>query len=166
VEQGERHARVIEELWAYGAGQSDLGRHFARRMRMHATDSAAIVEILRAEDRGQPLTPARLAERIGLTSGATSILLNRLEEAGHVTRERGHSDRRLVTLRSTAAVHRRSAQFFGPLREQLDAVLSRYSSEELDLVIGFVGAVREVVDSYPEGSYPEGISPEVETDTP
>lgn len=143
-----RRDAVVNVLWAYGAGQSELGREFARRMHMHPTDSAAVVEILRAEERGTPLTPARLGERIGLTSGATSILLNRLEAAGHVTRARGHADRRLVTLHSTDAVHTASADFFAPLRARLDAVMDAYSAEELALVGRFVDDVRAAVDGY------------------
>ncbi len=110
----DQHDRIVNGFSAYSAGQSEFGREFARRMGMHLTDSIAAVEILRAEDRGQPLTPARLAERIGLTSGATSILLNRLEKAGHITRERGHADRRLVTLHSAQVVHADADNFFAP----------------------------------------------------
>lgn len=64
-----------------------------------------MVEILAAEERGLPLTPARLAERIALTTGATSTLLNRLETSGHIVRTREHSDRRVVTLHVTPSSH-------------------------------------------------------------
>lgn len=69
------------------------------------------MEILAAEGRGQPLTPARLAARIALTPGATSTLLNRLEDAGHVVRTREHTDRRIVILHSTRTVHETADAF-------------------------------------------------------
>ncbi|MDL5158333.1 MarR family winged helix-turn-helix transcriptional regulator [Actinomycetospora termitidis] len=140
--------QVAQALSAYAAGQSELGRVFARRSGLHPTDAAALVEILRAEQRGHPLTPARLAPLVGLTSGATSILLNRLEEAGRVTRVRGHADRRTVTLHSSAAVTESSEAFFGPLRARLDEILSRYSATELDVVGTLVHELSAAVDAY------------------
>lgn len=151
---GTQHDRVVNGLWAYAAGQSELGREFARHVGLPVTDSAAIVEILRAEDRGRPLGPARLAHLIGLTSGATSILLNRLEDAGHIARRRGHADRRAVTLHSTTAIHETAGAFFGPLRLRLDAVMDRYTSDHLDLIETFVDDVKEAVESYKPGTDP------------
>ena len=140
--------RIIDGLRAYASGQSELGREFARRSRLHVTDSAAIVAILRAEERGRPLTPARLAEKIGLTSGATSILLNRLEDAGHITRVRGHADRRIVTLHSTSAVHESADAFFEPLHLRLLALMERYPPDQLDLIEEFVTEMRSTVDDH------------------
>jgi DNA-binding MarR family transcriptional regulator len=77
------------------------------------------------------LSPARLASRIGLSSGATTSLLNRLEEAGHVVRTRESSDRRVVTLRSGRHVHERADEFFATLARQLDTTMSRYPPELL-----------------------------------
>jgi DNA-binding MarR family transcriptional regulator len=147
-EPQDQHERVVNGFQSYAAGQSELGREFARRMKLHVTDSAAIVEILRAEDRGNPLTPARLAARIGLTSGATSILLNRLERAGHITRVRGHADRRKVTLHSARPVHTAADEFFAPLAARLGELMDRYSPEQLHLIETFVTEFRDIVDGY------------------
>jgi MarR family transcriptional regulator, organic hydroperoxide resistance regulator len=144
----EQGARILRELQAYSASQSELGRQFARRMGMHPTDSVAVVEILRAEERGDPLTPARLAPRVGLTSGATSILLNRLEDAGHITRRRGHTDRRRVTLHSAATVHAAADEFFAPLSRRLSEVVDEFTPEQLQTVEQFVTAVRGTVDAH------------------
>lgn len=122
----ERRRRLVEELRDYGATYNRYGRAFATWMGLHSTDADALVEIVNAEQRGDPLTPARLAARISLTSGATTTLLNRLERVGHVVRSREHDDRRLVTLRTGPHVHRSAEEFFGPLARQLDAVLTRY----------------------------------------
>nr|WP_296770804.1 MarR family transcriptional regulator [Rhodococcus sp. (in: high G+C Gram-positive bacteria)] len=133
----DKRSRVLGDLLAFSANQSDHGRSFARHMKMRLTDSAAIVEILRAEDRGQPLTPARLGERIGMTSGATTILLNRLEDAGHVTRMRGHADRRIVTLHSARAVHAEAEAFFEPEHSRILELMDQYGPEELALIHRF-----------------------------
>lgn len=100
------------------------------------------MEIVYAEESNDPLSPARLGSRIGLSSGATTSLLNRLEEAGHVIRSRESSDRRVVTLRTSAYVHARADEFFAPLAKQLDAAMSRYSPELLNSFEGLLVSLR------------------------
>ncbi|MBL7261566.1 MarR family transcriptional regulator [Actinoplanes sp. LDG1-01] len=117
---------------------------------MHATDAAAIVEIISAEEHGRPLTPARLAERIGLTTGATSILLNRLEEAGRIVRTRENSDRRIVTLHSTPGIQADADEYYEPLARRLDAVLHDHSPAELDLIETTVNRLRSTINAYLE----------------
>jgi DNA-binding MarR family transcriptional regulator len=146
----QQREQLIQGLRAFGSTQTELGRLFARSRRMHTTDAAAIVEILTAEDHGQPLTPARLAERIGLSTGATSTLLNRLEAAGHILRSREHSDRRIVTLHSTPAIHAAADAFFAPLTGQLEAAMDAYSANDLKLVNDVVHRLRTTMAVYTE----------------
>ncbi|MEW2478378.1 MarR family transcriptional regulator [Mycobacterium sp. NPDC049093] len=127
----EQHARLMEELRKYGSTFNQFSRRFASWLGLYSTDSEALLEIVHAEEHGAPLSPARLAARIGLSSGATTSLLNRLEEAGHVVRTRESSDRRVVTLRSGRHVHERADEFFATLAHQLDRTMSGYPPELL-----------------------------------
>lgn len=127
----EQRKRLLEGLRGHGVAFAELGRHFGVRMGLHTTDANAVVEILSAEERGTPLTQAGLSQRIGLTPGATSSLLNRLEKAGHVTRVRDSADRRIVTLRATAGVEGMLDRFFGPLVARVGSMMEGYSAEEL-----------------------------------
>jgi MarR family transcriptional regulator, organic hydroperoxide resistance regulator len=141
----DQHAAIVERLRAFGAANSAMGRRFAKEQGMHPTDAAAIVEILEAERNEMLMTPARLAERIGLTAGATSTLVNRLEDAGHVVRRRDQSDRRLVGLHTTDRVHRDAEAFFAPIAERLDAVLAAHSSDQLDSFGNLLDALNAVM---------------------
>ena len=132
VTDQQRRSDVVDALRAFASADAELGREFARSRSMHPSDAAAVVEILTAETHGRVLTPARLAERIGLTAGATSTLLNRLESAGHVVRSHDHVDRRIVSLRSTPQIHHDAQAFFAPVAAELDAVLSRYTAAQLE----------------------------------
>lgn len=129
----------MESLQTYGTDFSEFGRRFAGWLGLHSTDAEALLQIIYAEQGGAPLSPARLAERIHLTSGATTSLLNRLESAGFVSRTREHSDRRVVTLRSEQSVHDRADEFFDPLGERIDAVMSEYPPEMLVQFEKFLG---------------------------
>ncbi|MFI5959447.1 MarR family winged helix-turn-helix transcriptional regulator [Cryptosporangium sp. NPDC051539] len=140
--------RVVQSFTAFSAAQNELSRCFARSMGMHTTDAAAIVLIIEAEDLGRPLTPARLAERVGLSPGATSILLGRLEVAGHVERTREGTDRRIVTLRSTAAINAAADAFFEPLQQQLGRVLGEFTTAQLDTITRAADTLRTAMETY------------------
>ncbi|WP_067710608.1 MarR family winged helix-turn-helix transcriptional regulator [Nocardia yamanashiensis] len=123
--------QLTEGLRAYGANYREFSRRFAAWLGLHSTDAEALIEILSAEERGAALSPARLSERISLSQPATTALLNRLEQAGHVMRTREHNDRRVITLRGSSEVHELADEFFRPLGEQVAAVMARHSPEQL-----------------------------------
>ncbi|MEV0264538.1 MarR family transcriptional regulator [Streptomyces sp. NPDC050617] len=127
-----RRERLVEGLRTYGGQHTELSRGFAAWMGLHSTDAIGLLEIIGAEERGAPLSPARLGERIPLSSGATTALLNRLEAAGHIVRTREHADRRIVTLHSSPHIQELADEFFGPLGVRVDALLTRYPPELLD----------------------------------
>ncbi|TCN53377.1 DNA-binding MarR family transcriptional regulator [Rhodococcus sp. SMB37] len=140
--------RVLDGLRAYGAISAEIGKRFAGSLDLHPTDASALIEILEAEERGTPLSPARLSERIGLTSGATSSLLNRLEEGGHIERSRVHADRRIVTLRSTPGVQEVADAFFDPLAVQLNTMMSAYPDDLLTQFESFLAELSSTTEAY------------------
>ncbi|RII13116.1 MarR family protein [Streptomyces sp. YIM 130001] len=142
-----QHVRVIDGLRAYGANYAEFTRRFAEWLGLHSTDAVALTEILFAEDQGQPLSPARLRARIGLSSGATTILLNRLEQAGHVVRTREATDGRVVTLRSSPDIRPRAEEFFGPYSTRMTAEMARYTPERLQEFEDFVGHLTRAMDA-------------------
>jgi len=139
---------VTDALRAYGATYAQVARAFAAYAGLHSTDAAAMIEVLGAEERGTPLSPARLSDQIGLSFGATSTLLNRLEAVGHVTRSRTQADRRIVTLHSTPEVQRLADEFFAPLGRRLDAMLAAHSPAFLAEFSAVLMAMRDATDDY------------------
>ena len=83
-------------------------------------------------------TPKAISQQLGLTSGATAIMLNRLEGAGFIERHPHPTDRRgvIITLGPTAE----SSGILG-LRDYVARmnrdVIARYSQEELSIVRRF-----------------------------
>ncbi|MFF2042755.1 MarR family winged helix-turn-helix transcriptional regulator [Kitasatospora sp. NPDC058170] len=144
----EQRERLMESLRTYGGRYTELGRRFAAWLGLHSTDATAVLEIAAAEERGTPLSPARLSERISLSTGATTALLNRLEAAGHITRAREHSDRRVVTLRSGAHIQERADEFFGPLAHRLDSAMSHYPPQLLEQFEAFMADLNATMDAH------------------
>jgi DNA-binding MarR family transcriptional regulator len=148
----EQRDRLIGALRAYGAVYSEAGRVLGTTVGLHTTDANAIVEILAAQERDSPLTQTQLSHRIGLTGGATSSLLNRLEDAGHVRRARDNADRRIVTLHSTEGVEAMVDQFLGPLGERMGAVMSHYPPEKLHEFERFLEDVTKTMNEFLEAT--------------
>ncbi|MBT2396748.1 MarR family winged helix-turn-helix transcriptional regulator [Streptomyces sp. ISL-100] len=151
----EQRDRLMDGLRAFGANYTEFTQRFANWLGLHSTDAAALTEILYAEDKGSPLSPARLSERISLSSGATTILLNRLETAGHIVRTREHTDGRVVTLRSSPDIRPRAEEFFGPYAIRMAAEMSQYTPEQLRQVEDFVSHLRATMESLLAHEYGE-----------
>ncbi|MGX2993024.1 MarR family winged helix-turn-helix transcriptional regulator [Streptomyces sp. JNUCC 64] len=151
--------RLMDGLRGFGANYTEFTRRFAVWLGLHSTDAAALAEILYAEDKGTPLSPARLSERVSLSSGATTILLNRLEAAGHVVRTREHTDRRVVTLRSSPRIRPRAEEFFAPYSERMTAAMAQYPPERLKEFEDFVAHLRGTMDALLADEYRSGRTP-------
>ncbi|WP_329026827.1 MarR family winged helix-turn-helix transcriptional regulator [Streptomyces sp. NBC_00690] len=148
--------RLAEELRAYGASFTELGRRFAVTLGVHSTDAFALLEIASAEESGTPLSPALLSRRISLTSGAMTTLLNRLERAGYISRSREHSDRRIVTLRSSAQAKELARSFFESVNSRQDAILAEHPPELLDRLQGILAQLRATMDADLRTEHSEG----------
>src|SRR5947209_8034247 len=72
-----------------------------------------------------PLAAGQLAEATGLSSAATTALLDRLETRGLVRRVRSTTDRRKVLVEMTELARRAAGQFYGPLVSEGAALLDR-----------------------------------------
>ncbi|MEU2956825.1 MarR family winged helix-turn-helix transcriptional regulator [Streptomyces xanthochromogenes] len=113
---------------------------FAAGQGLHPTDVQALSAIL---DSTVPLTPGLLRQRLGLTSGAVTACIDRLERAGHITRVRESSDRRVVHLRYVPGAQARARFHFKPLAEATERVRRGFSESELAVVLRFLGDLNE-----------------------
>lgn len=146
----EQRDRLIGTLRSFSGASSEVGRLLSSTVGLHTTDANALLEILEGQERDRPLTQTELSHRIGLTGGATSSLLNRLEEAGHVRRARDSADRRIVTLHSTDGVEAMVDRFFDPLADRMGEMMSRYSPETLQQVEHFLEDVTKTMNEFVE----------------
>lgn len=89
----------------YMASYALFNQALADHLGLHPTDLQCL-NLLTLE--GGPVTTGRVAELTGLTTGSATRLVDRLERAGYVVRERDADDRRLVLV---ATVPERAAEF-------------------------------------------------------
>jgi Transcriptional regulators len=82
-------------------------------------------------------TAGQLAELTGLTTGAITSVINRLEKAGFVRRAKDPRDLRIVYVEPIYANLQPLGDIFGPLGEAMAGVFSRYSADELRLILDY-----------------------------
>jgi DNA-binding MarR family transcriptional regulator len=79
-------------------------------------------------------TPSELARYTGLTSGATTAMLDRLEKAGLIERRPNPDDRRGILIIPVKSGAEKVASWFESARKAQDKLLSRYSEEQLEII--------------------------------
>ena len=90
-----------------------------------------------------PVTAGRLGELTGLTSGAVTRMIDRLEGRGYVRRRADPDDRRRVMVELIPARAKELDPFYGPMGHGSDAWLARYSAKELRLFVDFFAEMFE-----------------------
>ena len=105
---------------------------------MHRTDLNALAVIMQHTARNQIVTPGVLRKELHLSSPATTALVDRLCNSGHVVRERQGTDRRQVQLRMTPKAYRDGSAMFMPLARHMDAAMARFTPEELEIATRFM----------------------------
>ena len=79
-------------------------------------------------------TPSELARHTGLTSGATTAMLDRLEKAGLIERRPNPDDRRGTLIVSAKSGAEKVASWFESARKAQDELISSYSEKELEII--------------------------------
>jgi DNA-binding MarR family transcriptional regulator len=139
--RGDLIAEVLQELRLH-RDTLNLGEDsIAEQLGMHGTD-ARCLQIL---GRTGSATAGQLGRALGLTTGAVTPLLDRLERAGLVVRRRDVEDRRRIYVELTAAGQRRAAGIWPVLNDPLRRLVDGYSGSELVLIRDFLRRVRDLV---------------------
>lgn len=94
-----------------------------------------------------PMTPGRLADLTGLTSGGVTRLIDRLERAGYVRREPDPADRRRIILHPQLPESEdRVSPLYRPALDRLAKMLEKYGDRELELILDYIQSARQVFE--------------------
>ena len=96
--------------------------------------------------RGGPRTAGELAADLGLTTGAVTALVDRMEKTGLLRRVRSTADRRQVHVELTANARRLEASVFGPLARESAKAIGRFSGPERAVIVDFLHRAKEISD--------------------
>jgi DNA-binding MarR family transcriptional regulator len=112
----------------------------AETLGLHATDLRAL-RLLGVE----PMTAGALGEGLGLTGAATTALIDRLESAGYVLRERDGVDRRKVTIRAIPEKLSEVDHVYRRMGEKMSKLLSAYNPAEFAAIADFIKRTTQIL---------------------
>jgi len=125
---------VKEALRELNSQLSLLNHHVGDRVGLKDVD----LECLDVIARHGPLTPSALARRAGLHPATITGILDRLERAGWVARDRDPSDRRAILIRPLRDRGAELFRLYAGMNRSMDELCEGYSDEELELLAGFL----------------------------
>ena len=146
--------QLRDEIMGYFGAASDFNESLAKTLKLSRTDMRCLELI----GRLGPLTAGRLAEESGLTTGAVTFILDRLEEAGMVTRRRDTEDRRRVWVEIEPDAQQRLAEMQRPVAEQMREVTQHFKADELAIVRDYMRQAKEVFQRQVRGAVGEARS--------
>jgi DNA-binding MarR family transcriptional regulator len=125
---------VAVSLQRFGLERDRLRAAVAREAGMSATELDAL-EHLEADG---PLTQRELGDRLSLTSGAVTMLADRLERAGWVHRRPHPRDRRYVVLELSAQAAEREPAELAAYHATIRALAARVPAEHREIIRAFL----------------------------
>ena len=122
--------RALLGVAEYAVHMTRFRNAMSERMGFNVTD----MECLRLLYLKGIATPSELGRYTGLTSGATTAMLDRLEKAGMIERRPNPDDRRGTLIAPVQSGAEQVASWFASARKAQDELMSSYSEKELEII--------------------------------
>jgi DNA-binding MarR family transcriptional regulator len=143
-----RRETIIEEggkiIRAYQTSNDNFDQAIADHLGMNRTDMRCIDLI----DQAGGMTAGELARAAGLTTGAVTAVIDRLERAGMARRVADPADRRRVRIEVTPRLWELTGPLMAPFLAESSTILDDYTTEELERFAEFLRRVIEVQGKY------------------
>ncbi|HCT79945.1 MAG TPA: MarR family transcriptional regulator [Micromonosporaceae bacterium] len=127
-----------------GADIDLVGQAAAAHIGINQTDLIC----LNALFRQGPMSAGQLASTIGLTAGATTTAIDRLERAGYVHRRNDPTDRRRVLVVASQDGARQAFALFDGLLDAMAVLAGTYTDEHIAVLMDLIGRFREIITQY------------------
>lgn len=117
----------------------DFERGLGAELTVNPTDLTAMQHLIVAGS----LTPTALAQRLGLSSGAVTTVIDRLESLGHVHRTPNPDDRRGTIVRPEPASVGRAMSRIIPMVTEVDRAITDFDADEQAVILRYLTRVVE-----------------------
>jgi DNA-binding MarR family transcriptional regulator len=124
-----------------------MRRDLGARMEMNSNELLAIRQVLEVDRQGENPTPRRLATFLGISTAATTTLIDGLVSSGHLLRMPHPSDGRSKVLVATAAARQRVHAELGGMHQQMCEVADAVPPEARPAVISFLHELTSLMES-------------------
>jgi DNA-binding MarR family transcriptional regulator len=138
LSRAKSRAALMRELEHAVRKSSAIGVIFGQTVANTVGVSSSDLECLDFLNIEGRVTAGRLAELTGLTTGAITGLVDRMEKAGFVRRERDEEDRRKVYIAIVPEALGRVGRYYEPLQKAVTKDWEGYTDDELKLLVRFL----------------------------
>ena len=94
-----------------------------------------------------PITAGELGRRVGLTTGSVTALVDRLERAGYVKRERHPKDRRSIMIVPQYEDKSEVQHVYETLNQHMTELTNQYTAEQMETIQSFLKATTASLDN-------------------
>jgi DNA-binding MarR family transcriptional regulator len=114
--------------------------HLGRTLTVNRTDLEAMEQLI----LDGPLSPTELARRLGITTAAATVAVDRLIAVGHVTREPHPTDRRGVRVVPNPASIATAMGTLLPMITGIDDAITGFDEHQRATITAYLGEVARV----------------------
>ena len=143
----QRRDELVADVTAEMPRQAGAARRFHIAMSHQIGIGPADLECVSLLAIEGPSSPSWLAEHLGLTTGAMTKMLDRLQRAGYITRSADPHDRRRIIVTVVPATLAEHAWRWDGMGKRMNDAIARYSASELAVILDFMRAGRQAADA-------------------
>ena len=118
----------------------DFEDHLGRELTVNRTDLEAMEHLIQ---KG-PLSPTDLARHLGLTTAATTTVVDRLIAVGHVSREPHATDRRAIVIVPKPDSVRKAMGTLMPMIRGIDGAITGFDETEQRTITDYLSEVARI----------------------
>jgi DNA-binding MarR family transcriptional regulator len=145
-------AELVKQVVTELQRSSDTSTFFIQAVATKAGMNPTDLKVLSILSRQGPLNAGRIAELTGLTTGAITFMLDRLEKAGYARRVRHPTDRRMVLIEFILEpLQRATGKYFAKMSQATADAVKNYTDEQLELMVDFLGKVNTAAEEVVKG---------------
>lgn len=126
--------RLIRAVRSGQVADDFVDEHVTAFLGINRTDGRCIDII---DQRGR-MTAGRLAAESGLTTGAVTALVDRLEVAGYLRRVRDTADRRRIFIETTELLQSITERLFHNIGPMFEGMMEQLTAEQVEAIVYFL----------------------------
>jgi DNA-binding MarR family transcriptional regulator len=131
-----------EELRNFSTETIMFHQNVAERLGLNSTDHKCLDIIL----QNYPMTAGKLAEMTGFTTGTVTGVIDRLEKASYVYRDKDPNDRRRVIINvHLQKVEKEIRPLFASFSQSMRELFEKYNEQEIKFLFEFVARSRAIL---------------------
>ncbi|MEV7552196.1 MarR family transcriptional regulator [Amycolatopsis sp. NPDC089917] len=145
VPHDEPAARINRSLLDLLAEAGPAERALAARLGIGVTDARALQHLAVAST---PTGTVELGNRLHIRSASAAVLVDRLENSGHLQRRPHPTDRRRVRLAVTGSAQEQVRTALRPLLQHISALIDQLGPDQATTIADFLGDVVTALRGY------------------